>query len=72
MFSSAKQVSDDLRECVYQVADNDTGGHDLSVRVLLLIEVPSTSHPQELAIVTSSVQNEDHYVQDLEKIRNKC
>ena len=62
MFSGAKQEADDLYERVYEVADDDTRRHDLSVRILLLIEVPGTTDTQELAIITSSVQDQDYYV----------
>lgn len=55
MLSSAKEEGDDLHECVYEVADDDSWGHDLGVRVLLLVEVPRAAHSEELSIVPSAV-----------------
>lgn len=57
MLSRAKQECDALYKCVDEVADDDSRGYDLGVWVLLLVEVPSASHAEELAIVTRSVQD---------------
>lgn len=56
MFSCTKEVRDDLYERVNEVANNNTRGDDFSIWVLLLVEVPRASHPQELAIEASTIE----------------
>jgi hypothetical protein len=68
MLCSAKEVCDDLNQCIDEVAHYDTRGDDLGVRVLLLVQVPRTTHPQEFAIVSRAVQHQDYDVKELKII----
>jgi hypothetical protein len=50
---------------VDQVNDHDTGGEDLRVRTLFLVQVPYPTNAQEFTPKSGAVENDDDNVQDL-------
>lgn len=66
MGCGSESVGDQLHGGVDEESDKHSGSEDFGVWTLLLVQVPCSTHSQEVARVSSAVNDDDHDVYDLE------
>lgn len=69
VFGGGKAGAQKGNDVVDEKAYKNSGGDNLHVRTLLLVEVPCTTHPQEIPSEPYSIEDDDDHVQYLYKFK---
>lgn len=67
MCGGSESVGDQLDGGVDEETNKDARSEDFRIRTLLLVQVPCSTHAQEIAGISCSVEDDDHNVDDLER-----